>query len=209
MSVALRPRGGKRLARFAALITAAALAVPAVASAATCPVRPTTTPFAQWGDTGNYSLVPGGDFESALPASGWTVTHARETPGNEPFHVDGPSDSSALTMDSGSVATSPAFCIDDSMQSFRFFARALGSKGDLRLSLIVQTAHGRVEVPSSQLLDLTAGTMTTWAPSPAASIPERSVLPSGETGLAQLVFHDTGATSWQIDDIYVDPFRML
>lgn len=36
-----------------------------------CAARPSTTPFAPWGDTSAYFLMPGGGFESGAP--GWSL----------------------------------------------------------------------------------------------------------------------------------------
>jgi hypothetical protein len=208
MPVVLYPRVVKRLGRFAALMAAAVLAVPAVASAASCPAQATTTPFAQWGDSGSYFPVAGGNFEAPLRASGWTVTGAERTVGNEPFYVGSHSDSYSLTMGGGGVAISPAFCVDDSMPYFRFFAHALGRSGNLQVRLVFQTTGGLADVPFSHAVDLASASMVNWAPTAQLNLGDGSVLGNGETGVGRLVFDVAGASSWQLDDIYVDPFRM-
>jgi hypothetical protein len=208
MPVVPHPRVVKRLGRIAALMAAAVLAVPAVASAASCPAQATATPFAQWGDSGSYFAVPGGNFEAPLQTSGWMAAGAQRTVGNEPVHVGSLSDSYSLTMVGGGVAISPAFCVDDSMPYFRFFAHALGTNGDLRVRLVVQTASGTVDIPFRHVVDLAAGSMASWAPTAQLNLADSSVLAKGQVGRGRLVFNVTGASSWQIDDIYVDPFRM-
>ena len=207
MPFVLRPRGVRRLGRLTAFLAAAVLGVPAVASAASCPPQPTTTPFTQWGDAGSYFLAPGGDFEAPLRSSGWIVANAGRTPGNEPFHVGGGSDSYSLTIGGGGVAVSPAFCFDDSMPYLRFFAHALGTAGDLHVRLAVMTAHGPVSFPFDRVADLPAASMPSWAPTGQLALTDGAVAADGEDQ-ARLVFDASGPGSWQIDDIYVDPYRM-
>jgi hypothetical protein len=208
MRFLLYPRFVRRLGRVAAVMAAATLAVPAVASAASCPAQGTSTPFAHWGDTGSYFPVPDGNFESPLLSSGWTVFNGERTLGNEPFYVDGSGDSHSLTIAGGGIAISPAFCVDDTMQYFRFFAHALGTNGELRVGLVVQTAGGGVEIPFGQFTDLTAASMTSWAPTAQLNLADGAALANGQTGLGRLVFDVAGPSGWQIDDVYVDPFRM-
>ena len=132
-----------RLACVAALTLLMMVVIPSAASASTCPAPATTTPFTQWGDTGSYFLVPGGNFESPLAASGWFVNRADRTLGNEPFFVGGSSDAYSLTMNGFALAVSPAFCIDNTMQNLRFFAHALGGNGDPLCGLSCSLRPGR------------------------------------------------------------------
>jgi hypothetical protein len=208
MPVVLHPRVVKRLGRLAAFLAVAVLAVPAIASAASCPTQATTSPFSQWGDSGSYFAAPGGSFEAPLRTSGWIVTGGDRTLGNEPFHVGSRSDGYSLTMTGGGVAISPAFCVDDTMPYFRFFAHSLGTNGDLRVRLVVQTASGLADVPFSHVADLAAASTTNWAPTGQLNLANGSVLANGQMGLGRLVFNVAGASSWQLDDIYIDPYRV-
>lgn len=183
-------------------------AVPAVASAASCPASATTTPFTQWGDTGSYFPLPGGNFESAPAASGWIVHRAELTAGNEPFHVGAGTDANSLTIDGGGHAVSPAFCIDNAMPYLRLFARSLGTNGTLDVRLVVQTPVGLVSAPFSRVADLASGSMPSWAPTDRLNLADGVTENAGRTGPARLVFSVAGRTGWQIDDIYVDPYRM-
>ena len=78
-----------------ALSAAAALvAVPAAGAGAAiietsaCDGAALSTPFAPWGDTNAYKLVPGGDAEGSL--AGWTLAGgAKKVAGSEPFAVTG------------------------------------------------------------------------------------------------------------------------
>ncbi len=72
-----------------------------------CPARPTSSVFARWLDFSNYTLVPGGTFEGSL--SGWKLTGgAKVVSGNESFNVHGAGEKLALSLPSGSSATTPA-----------------------------------------------------------------------------------------------------
>lgn len=183
-------------------------AIPAVASAASCPTLATTTPFSQWGDTVSYFPLPKGNFESPLAASGWTVHRAELTAGNEPFSVGASTDSNSLTIDGGGTALSPAFCIDDSMRYLRFFAHSLGTNGKLEVRLVVQTSVGLVFAPVSRVADLASGSMPDWAPSDQLNLGYGATGTGGRTGVARLALSVDGRNGWQVDDIYVDPYRM-
>ena len=74
---------------------------------ADCPAQSVSTPFSQWGDTNNYFLVPGGNFEGTSDQVGWTLSGASLTPGNEPFYVDGSGDSQSLTISAGGPRRRP------------------------------------------------------------------------------------------------------
>jgi hypothetical protein len=204
----LHLRGVKRLGRLTALLAVAVLGLPAVASAAACPAQPTTTPFTRWGDASSYFLAPNGDFEAPLSSSGWLVAGGERTLGNEPFQVGGGTGSYSLTIASGGVAISPAFCFDAAMPSLRFFAHALAGGGTLQVRLAVLTGHGPVSLPSDHVADLPAATMPTWAPTDQLPLTDGPVAAGGQGVQARLVFDVAGPGSWQIDDIYVDPYRM-
>jgi hypothetical protein len=208
MPVVPQPRMRKRLGRLAALTAAAMLALPAAAFASSCPAPPTITPFTHWGDTGSYFPLAGGNFESPLAAGGWMVAGAQRTPGNEPFYVGGSSDSHSLTIEGGGIAVSPAFCIDNSMPYFQFFAHALGANGTLHVRLVVQTATGSISTPIRPAIDLTAGSMASWGPTGQLNLAGGMTVANGQSALGRLVFHVAGRSSWQVDDIYVDPYRM-
>ncbi len=208
MPLFLRPRGVMRLGRLTALLAAAIVGLPAVASAASCPPQPTTTPFTRWADAGSYFLAPGGNFEAPLSSSGWIVLNGSRTFGNEPFHVGGGSDSYSLTLGGGGVAVSPAFCLDQSMPYLRFFAHALGMGGNLQVRLAVLTANGPVSFPFDHVANLPAASMPRWAPTGQLSLSNGPAVAGGQAAQARLVFNVAGPGVWQIDDLYVDPYRM-
>ena len=188
--------------RIAALTCVAVFASTGVAFAS-CPSQSVTTPFTQWGDSNSYFLIPGGSFEGTPDQVGWTLSGASLTPGNEPFYVNGSGDSQSLTIAAGGSATSPYFCVDNTMSDLRFFAQEATAGSDLQVQALVQTTNGVQTYPISDLAD---GSITSWAPSDP--IGDAGNLPDGETLSVALEFSvPQSAGSWQIDDIYVDPYR--
>jgi hypothetical protein len=191
------------LRRVAALAFVGVLAVPGIALAS-CPTQPVTNPFSQWGDNNNYFLAPGGSFEGTTDQVGWTLSGASLTQGNEPFYVDSSSDSQSLTISGGGSAISPFFCVDNTMGSLRFFAQQIEAGGGLHVYALVQTANGVQTVPVARLFD---GSMPSWAPTqPITGDTEN--LSDDQTLQVALEFSvRASSASWQIDDVYVDPYR--
>jgi hypothetical protein len=194
---------------IAALAVLGLLAVPAGAFAsnsllATCQTPPVSTPFSPWGDNNDYFLAPGGSFEGTADQVGWTLSNATLTSGNESFLVNDSGDSQSLTIAGGGSATSPFFCVDNTMGSLRFFAQQVSAGGGLRVQALVQTSNGVTTVPLAHLFD---GSMPTWAPAdPVAG--DTSGLADGQTLMVALQFTvRSSAASWQVDDVYVDPYR--
>jgi hypothetical protein len=198
---------------FATLVAAVAflgvLVAPGVALAsnsilATCQTPPVGTPFSQWGDNNDYFLAPGGSFEGTADQVGWTLSNATLTSGNEPFLVNDPGDSQSLTIAGGGSATSPYFCVDNTMSSLRFFAQQVSAGAGLRAQALVQSSDGVTTVPLVHLVD---GSSPTWAPTDPI-VADSSSLADGQTLMVALQFTvRSSAASWQIDDVYIDPYR--
>ena len=194
---------------IAALAFLGSLAIPAGAFAsnsilATCQTAPISNPFSQWGDNNDYFLAPGGSFEGTADQVGWTLSNATLSSGNEPFGVNDPGDSQSLTIAGGGSATSPFFCVDNTMSSLRFFAQQVSAGAGLRAQALVQTSNGVTTVPLAHLLD---GSTPKWAPSDPV-VANTSSLADGQTLQVALQFTvRASAASWQIDDVYVDPYR--
>jgi hypothetical protein len=204
LSALVRSRLRVVIPGLAALVCIGLLATPGVALAS-CPTQPVSTPFSQWGDNNNYFLVPGGSFEGTADQVGWTLSGASLTPGNEPFYVNSSSDSQSLTIPGGGSATSPFFCVDNTMGSLRFFAQQVSAGAGLHVQALVQNSDGSVTtVPIAHLTD---GSMPSWAPtSPITG--DTSGLSDDQTLSVALQFTvRSSAASWQIDDVYVDPYR--
>ena len=203
MSAVIHRRLRRAIFSVASLTCVAMFASTSVALAS-CPTQPVSNPFSQWGDSNDYFLVPGGSFEGTSDQVGWTLSNASLTTGNEPFNVNDPGDQQSLTINGGGSATSPFFCVDDTMSSLRFFAQQAGGGTNLRVKALVQNADGSVTaVPVADLAD---GSMPAWAPTDPLG--GAGHLPAGTSVMVALRFRaPVSSGSWQIDDIYVDPYR--
>jgi len=204
----------RRLATIA-LTAAGALAIAApgahagaIADAADCTAQhPLTQPFVPWFDYANYALSPDGGLEAG--AAGWTLSGgATTTAGNESFAVGGATDGRSLSLPSGSSAMSAPICVGLQWPTIRFFSRASGT---WLLSLL------RVDVVFDDALtgatrSLTIGLATRggdWQPSAAMLTVINNLGALSKDGLVPVAFRFTpvGSGTWQIDDLYVDPWR--
>ncbi len=203
MPLVIHPRVRRAIRRIAGLTCLGVLAAAGNAAAA-CPAPSVSTPFAQWGDSGNYFLAPGGSFEGTADQIGWTLSNATLTSGNEPFNLVGSGDQQSVTINAGGSAISPYFCVDNTMKALRLFARQIAPGNDLRVAALVQTANGVVPYHLGNLND---GTLPSWGPSTPITA-DTSSLADGSTVMVALRFRvPPGAGSWQIDDVFVDPYR--
>jgi hypothetical protein len=195
------------IAATAALLAAFAPASHAgllVRSPSSCPSTPVTQPFVEWGDSNYYELVPGGGFESEMPA--WTTSNASVVAGNEPFYVRSTEDTSSLSISPGGYATSKSVCVGLDKPTLRFFARASAASllSSLKVEVLVRTSLGLeaylpiAVVPSS----------TNWKPTGQILIVANllPLFPGSQTPVA-FRFKPVGGASWTIDDVYVDPKR--
>lgn len=204
---------GTRLLRrgLAGLVLALALAaMPSAASADGlslgldgCPARTTEHPFARWLDWSNYTLVPGGTFEGSL--SDWKLSGgAKVVAGNETFNAHGAGETHALSLPSGSSATTPPMCVAVLDPTLRYFA---ANDGGLLSLLTVQILY---YPPGGGVLVLPLGVNVggkQWAPS-LPTIVAADLLGVLNGGKAQVAFRFTPTglgAKWRIDDVYLDP----
>ncbi|MGO9899029.1 MAG: hypothetical protein ACLP0J_04910 [Solirubrobacteraceae bacterium] len=162
------------------------------------------TPFAQWGDTNGYFLAPGGSFDEGT--AGWVLNGAELSTGSDAgFSFGSISASRSLTIGAGGNATSPRLCVNNTMPYIRFFARQVSPGSDLRVQGVAPSdASPAVTVTITEVPD---GSMPSWAPVGRVALITVS-LPAGVSVNGVLRFSVPGATgAWQIDDIYVDPYR--
>jgi hypothetical protein len=171
-------------------------------SAGPCPNYPMSKAFSKWLDPMNYTLAPGGSFESA---SGLTFTGgAKIVSGNETSYVHDTGDKNSVLIPQGGTVTTGPICVGLDKPTVRFFAKR----------------------PSFSLLPLLTveGVFTTRAGT-TASLPMVGVPLAGNSWSLQLPFITTGALlelgdttmmrfriraltgAWQVDDLYVDPMR--
>ena len=181
-------------------VLSAAPAQAALINTGACDSAPLTTPFASWGDTNQYKLVPGGSFESGL--AGWTLSGgARLTSGSEPYGATGSVGSYSLYLPAGSSVQTPLTCVNASYPSMRFFARNLGVLSTVVVSLLYKD-------PLLGLLPLPVGPVvlsSQWQPTlPMLTLSAVPGLLTG--GTSQVALRFTALTgSSQIDDVFVDP----
>jgi hypothetical protein len=198
------------LAAIAATAMTGAFAAPASAGILTaserdCGDETLTQPFARFGDRANYKLVAGGDFEAP---GGWTLLgRAKIVDGNEPWKVGGASHKRSLVLPAGSSAISPVSCVGLAEPTLRFFAKKnrapLLGVSTLSVSVYVKTSLGlTVPVPVGVVLG-----NGEWKPTPPMLIVANllPLLPGDRTPVA---FQFTPVLGdWQIDDLYVDPYK--
>jgi hypothetical protein len=168
---------------------------------------PVSHPFQAWSDGAGYALAPNGSFENG--AGGWTLTgEAALTSGNEPFQVRGANDATSLSLPAGSSALSSPACVGTLSPTLRFFARNAGSPAStLRVDAVYTDALGlHWSVPIA-----TVSASADWAPTRAYLILANvTALPLLTNGSAQVSFRFTAQGTggdWQIDDVFIDPYK--
>jgi hypothetical protein len=169
-----------------------------------CPSQPLSKPFAPWGDQASYTPLPGGSLEGG--AAGWTLSGgAKVVAGNETFKVRSAGDGSSLRLPAGSSAVSAPICVGLEHPTVRFFAK----KNSGLLSTLVVTAivhlqlGGTLEVPFGVVV---AGNR--WTPTlPFLFLGNLLPLLPGQYTPVSFRFTPILGGDWQIDDVYVDPFR--
>ncbi|HEX3976491.1 MAG TPA: hypothetical protein VHW96_09515 [Solirubrobacteraceae bacterium] len=157
-------------------------------------------PFAQWNDSNEYKLIPGGSFENG--ASGWTLSHgAKIVSGSESFGATGSVGASSVYLPAGASVTSPSTCVDAAYPTFRFFARNNGLLSTVLVSVVYRLPLlGEVGVPVGPV-----ALSPSWSPSlPMLTASVLTGLLHG--GTVPMAVRFTAVTgSSQIDDVFVDP----
>jgi hypothetical protein len=160
-----------------------------------------TQPFAPWGDTSPYKLVPGGSFANGT-AAGWTLRGgAKVVAGGEPFGATGSAGSSSVSIPAGGSAQSPFTCVDAAYPTFRFFARNNGLLSTVLVSVVYRLPLlGPVAVPVGAV-----ALSGNWAPS-LPMLTASAVTGALSGGTAEVALRFTALTGGsQIDDVFVDP----
>jgi hypothetical protein len=175
------------------------------ASATSCDDPALAQPFARWGDKASYKLLGDGGFEAG--ASGWTLSGgAYVASGNETFYVRNSADSKSLVLPGGSRAVSPFTCVGLDEPTLRLLAkRRSGLLTTLGVEIQVQTSLGL-----SLWLPVLPGDLGGSSWHPTLSMPLLAnllTLSSTDRTAVRFRFTPLLLGSWQIDDVYVDPFR--
>jgi hypothetical protein len=191
---------------FATLLIAALLALAVFAgSAQACSYSAARTVFSPWGDQHNYVLAPDGGFEAG--GSGWQLNHgAAVVEGNESYHLNDSSDSKSLSLPAGSSAVSPPICMAIDTPSFRLVAR---NSGDPSSQLRVEAVYKLLGLVRTKTVStLRAG--STWAPTQSVStvLTLSTVVGTLIPSAIEVRFTPLDSNGqWQVDDVYIDPFR--
>jgi hypothetical protein len=203
--------GSTRMTRglFATALAAGLLAAPAAdakataANAQSCTPQPATaTPFKAFGDPNLYTLIAGGDMESAM--RGWTLSGgATVVEGNAPFGVGKPGDHRSLALPGGSKALTATICIDPTYPWARMSARKRAAGGALSADVVYTDTKGRLVTKDAGSYNAPVGVWTLTDPFPIRAKLDESVA-GGAAPIALLLSVPAG-TAWQVDDVYVDP----
>ena len=141
----------------------------------------------------------------------WTLDGgATLVAGNESFQAHSPYDRRSLLLPAGSSATTAPFCVGLEHPTIRFFARNGGSLlSPLKVEVLFRDVLGVIRA-------LPVGVVVTgsrWQPSLPMPLLLNVLGPVlavdlGATTTVRLRFTPLGRSAgWQIDDVYVDPFR--
>ncbi|HET7053064.1 MAG TPA: hypothetical protein VFI09_04005 [Solirubrobacterales bacterium] len=192
--------------RLAVLLSTALLTLAVFAgSAQACSYSGAETVFSPWGDQHNYVLAPDGGFEAG--GSGWQLNNgAAVVEENESYYLNDAGDSRSLSLPSGSSAVSPPVCMSIGTPSFRLTAR---NSGDPSSQLRVEAVYKLLGlVHTKTAATLRAG--STWAPTQPIStvLTLSTILGTLIPSAIEIRFTPLDSTgNWQVDDVYVDPFR--
>jgi hypothetical protein len=216
MDAAAAERPSSRTGRTVIVLVVVACTLLAVAANASAGVGdavfspcddPVSQPFLPWLDSASYALVPNGGLESA--ASGWSLSGgASMVSENEPFYVRDAADGSSLSLPSGATALSDEACVGLFSPTMRFFTRNTGSSSStLRVDAVFTDAFGQ----NRSLLIATLSAGADWQPTqPVFILANVAALPMRTGGAAHVAFRFSAQGSggdWQIEDVYIDPYK--
>lgn len=159
--------------------------------------------FKRWLDPFQYVPAPGGHAESE---DGWTLTGgARIVAGNEPWKVGGADHARSLELPRGASATTGVMCVGLGHPTVRFFARR--TSGTLLNTLLVEV---QFEALGGLLKTLPIGLVVggrQWQPTlPSVMVANLLPLLPGARTPVRFRFTPLGGATWQVDDVYVDPW---
>jgi hypothetical protein len=191
-------RNSFRLTCLAAVGAVFLLAFGASNAFASCSYSTEGKTFSQWNDPSYYVPAPNGGFEGGTV--GWTLSGASLVSGNESFFLGGSSDTSSLSFRSGGSATSAAFCVDQGFPTFRFMTRSTSGFGALLRVDVIYLDNGT----TGTIGYVTAG--SAWAPARTVALAIGRTS-SGGIAASQVQLRFTAVEgSFQIDDLYIDPW---
>ena len=210
-----RSASGTWFRRWVRPVASAGLAALALGTTATaafafgttvpCSTRSESAVFSRFGDSASYFAVPNGGFESGT--TDWALTGgAGVVAGNEGYKVHSSTDTKSLRIPAGATVESRTICVTNSEDTIRLFvsnAHVAGSilhvEATVRNPSTGQTAQASFE-------DNGDAAPAGWSPTMKLGIPK--LLAGNGTQDLTLRFTTRGTpATWNIDDVYVDPFK--
>jgi hypothetical protein len=173
------------------------------AAATTCDQQVYTQPFLPFGDVASYVLAPGGTFDGA---SGWSLANgAAVVSGNEPFALSGgEGESKSLLLPAGSSAASPPLCVGVLHPTIRFVVRSSSPVAVLRLEVLFKDVFGQLQSLEFARISATSA----WFPTAPLLFLANATAPLASDGNTAVAFRFTALSgTWQMDDVYVDPYK--
>jgi hypothetical protein len=162
-------------------------------------------PFTRWADANWYALAPGGDFESG-PI--WSLSGgAAVAAGSGSLGIGGSVGMRSVSVPVGGTAVSPDVCIDPTRETFRFSARnnSASTTAKLKVEILYPTSNGSWKVILGGILD--TAKVSGWQLSPVYSNSANLALLSGLSNPPIRYRFTAAGGGWQVDDLYVDPYR--
>jgi hypothetical protein len=202
-------RGGRLIAAVAtalALSATPAVAAPGVTTTSAAPgcTTPAVQAFLFDNDRKDYVLAPGGNVEGSL--AGWSLTGgATPVAGGAPAVTGAAAGTTSLLIPNGGSVTSAPMCVAAHSPFFRFQARNTGGAGTLKVEVLY--LDGPKFTGEREVGSITAG--RTWSATNRLSLAQGIMGVNGAgTSQATVAFRFTPVGgSWQVDDLYVDPYR--
>jgi hypothetical protein len=180
----------------AAIAAAAGTATAGAATASSCPSRTLTQAFLPFGDANQYFLAPNGGFESGF--SGWSYGGGASVVwGNESSYLNSRYDTKSAYLPAGGWVKTQTICTNPNDQTIRLMVK--GTSGQLKVDAYILSG-GNIRTWSTQI---DGKSSTGWRPSQIVQFALGNQY-LGDTTI-QLTFTAIGAT-WQVDDLYIDPF---
>jgi hypothetical protein len=180
---------------------------PLTARSPSCAGQAPSQPFGRFGDAADYTLLPGGTFESGV--TGWTLENAaRIVAANSPFNSSGPG-TKALSLRKGDKVTTSPVCITAAHPTLRFFATAKGSsRARLFVEVLYEDLGGSVNAMPIAYLKPSSS----WQPTiviPLHVNLRAAVAPTSTAAVAFRITAEEDLATWTIDDLYVDPLKII
>ncbi len=171
-----------------------------------CSERYIERPFAAWDDNADYFIIKEGNLGSDAIYD-WSFGGGELIAENNPNSLH-PEEESSLSLGEGDSAESPTTCVTVDDPTMRFFVRNTGAEtGTLSVNAVYLDEN--FEEHTYHLGTLTSEDAgDAWTPSPTLELaaPLVELLDDGETPVSFRFTAEGEGSSWQVDDVYVDPY---